>query len=138
MPALKEELQESKDTDLIKGSKLLGEADYAAVNSVRSNFAKIIDLSNNDGKKILITEHKKPAAAVVPVSEFRILMLLEKVGMTENLKKLTYEDISPDEALKKLIKLSNAAQLASQGATEGESEDHDQGRRDHPPGPQAA
>jgi prevent-host-death family protein len=141
MPELTDELHQGKNSDLIKGSKLLGEADYAAVNSVRSNFAKIVDMSNNEGKKILITDHKKPAAAVVPVSEFRILMLLEKVGMTQQLTELTYEDISVDEALEALNRMSTEA--LNKGANEppeDESREHGHGSRAErrPPKPKVA
>jgi prevent-host-death family protein len=91
---------------LIDGSAgLLGDSIHAPANYVRTHFASIIDHAKTDKEKIIVTEHKKPAAAVIPVSEFRILKLLDQIGVTADLSSLTYRDIDINEAIEELARI---------------------------------
>ena len=105
MPELNFRPGPSRDSDLIEGSSPLGEARYAAANYVRSNFAKVVALARNGEEKIVITEHSKPACAVVPITQYRILTLLERAGLTNELSELTYKSISIEEMISELIEL---------------------------------
>jgi PHD/YefM family antitoxin component YafN of YafNO toxin-antitoxin module len=94
------------DDDLLKGDNLLlGETRYAPINEFRSKMAFYVDLMKRENEKILITEHKKPTAAVVQVKEFRILKLLDQAGVSERLSSLTYSDITPEDALKQISRI---------------------------------
>lgn len=108
MPAIADARKVTRDTDLIDGTaKLLGESYHAPANYVRTHFAWIIDHAKTGKEKIIVTEHMKPAAAVVPVSEFRILKLFDQLGVTTDLSDLTYQNIEIGEALKQLKKILN-------------------------------
>lgn len=124
MPAIKMASREDRDQDLISGgSQLVDEANYATVSHVRTHFADVIDASRRAGAKTLITERSKPAAAVVPVVEFRILQLFEKAGLIERLSELTYKDISVDQALAEIGEiLTGPAEFETQ---EGKGDGHD-------------
>lgn len=94
MPIVQFDSEEEIDSDLIESNgSALGEATYAAANDVRRQFSKFVDRSKKDGKKTLVTEHRKPAAALVPVNQYRILKMLDQAGYTEKLSELTYQDI---------------------------------------------
>ena len=94
MPTIKFEDENTDDSDLLaSGETPLGEANYAASNSVRKEFSKFIDRSKRDGERTLITEHNKPSAAIVPVSEYRILKMLDKAGFTELLANITMKSV---------------------------------------------
>jgi prevent-host-death family protein len=105
MPELNFQPGSSRDADLIEGSSPLGEARYAAANYVRSNFAKVVALARNGEEKIVITEHSKPACAVVPITQYRILTLLERAGLTSEISELTYKSIPIDEMISELIEM---------------------------------
>lgn len=94
------------DDDLISGDNLLlGETRYAPIHEFRSKMAFYVDLMKRENEKILITEHRKPTAAVVPVKEFRILKLLDQAGVSERLSSLTYSDVAPEDALNQLSRI---------------------------------
>lgn len=121
MPAFEPRNRNERDADLINGStRLLGEAEYAPANYVRSNFSSVIDNARVSNAKIVITEHRRPAAAVVPVNEFRILRLLEVLGVTESISELTYTDVSIAEAIAALTTIiKNAESQTDVGGTDG-------------------
>jgi prevent-host-death family protein len=122
VPAIKAP-REVRDTDLIDGTaSLLGESLHAPANYVRTHFASIIDHAKTDREKIIVTEHMKPAAAVIPVSEFRILKLLDQIGVTADLSNLTYKDIDINQAMKELSRIINQGtkQHMSGGGKDGD------------------
>lgn len=113
MPALSKHTP--KDNDLIEGTWKLGEATYAGSGYARTHFAEIIDRSKNSGEKTLITEHNKPAAAIVTVQDFRIVKLIEALGLAKDVGELTYQDFDKEDVLNRLGEL-----LAMHGAGEGD------------------
>lgn len=127
MPAIRSTKKDARDHDLMNGTAptLVGEADYAAANYVRTNFASVVGLSRNEKAKILITEHNYPAAAVVPVSQYRILKFLDSIGITDALSDITYTEVSFEDAIQELSKIIERVQLAAGGKTE----EQDDGRR---------
>ncbi|MCY3757677.1 MAG: type II toxin-antitoxin system Phd/YefM family antitoxin [Acidobacteria bacterium] len=53
------------------------EATEISASSARQNFSKIIDAVRVAGKRILVTQHGRPAAAVIGVEDLELLQLLE-------------------------------------------------------------
>jgi antitoxin (DNA-binding transcriptional repressor) of toxin-antitoxin stability system len=123
VPAIAKAPRDVRDADLIDGTaSLLGESTHAPVNYVRMHFASIIDHAKTDKEKILVTEHKRPAAAVVPVGEFRILKLLDQIGVTSDLSQLTYKDINIEDAIKELTRIiKNGIKQHSGGGKDGDT-----------------
>lgn len=53
------------------------EATEISASSARQNFSKIIDAVRVAGERILVTQHGRPAAAVIGVEDLELLQLLE-------------------------------------------------------------
>jgi len=53
------------------------EATEISASSARQNFSKIIDAVRVAGERILVTQHGRPAAAVIAVEDLELLQLLE-------------------------------------------------------------
>ena len=53
------------------------EATKISASSARQNFSKIIDAVRVAGERILVTQHGRPAAAVIAVEDLELLQLLE-------------------------------------------------------------
>ena len=109
MPAISK--REPRDTDLIEGNSILGEATYAGSGYARTHFSEIIDRSKKDGEKTLITEHNKPAAAVVSVKDFRILKLLDSLGISDKIGDLTYKEITPENIVSELGNVLSSSEV---------------------------
>ena len=53
------------------------EATEISSSSVRQNLSKIIDAVRVTGERILVTQHRRPVAAVIGVEDLELLQLLE-------------------------------------------------------------
>lgn len=53
------------------------EATEISASSARQNFSKIIDAVRVAGERILVTQHGRPAAAVIGVEDLELLQLIE-------------------------------------------------------------
>ncbi len=53
------------------------EAAEISASSARQNFSKIIDAVRVAGERILVTQHGRPAAAIIGVEDLELLQLLE-------------------------------------------------------------
>lgn len=93
MPKVQIQEVEAKDTDLVSPRGPLGDAHYAAATDVRQKFAAFANMSRNLGQMTLITERQKPAAALVSVSDYRILRILDAAGYKDKLAELSYEKL---------------------------------------------
>ena len=60
------------------------EATEISSSSVRQNLSKIIDAVRVTGERILVTQHRRPVAAVIGVEDLELLQLLEdRMDVTE-------------------------------------------------------
>ncbi len=77
------------------------EATEISASSARQNFSKIIDAVRVAGERILVTQHGRPAAAVIGVEDLELLQLLEdrmdvaeaRRRMKEPADKVTLEEL---------------------------------------------
>ncbi len=77
------------------------EATEISASSARQNFSKIIDAVRVSGERILVTQHGRPAAAVIGVEDLELLQLLEdrmdvaeaRRRMKEPADKVSLEDL---------------------------------------------
>ena len=73
-----------------------------SVGNVRNNFAQVIDEVQFHKNKILITEHGRPSAVIMPVEAARAVGLFDKLGITEKMANMNYT-ITTKEQLIELI-----------------------------------
>lgn len=77
------------------------EATEISASSARQNFSKVIDAVRVAGERILVTQHGRPAAAVIGVEDLELLQLLEdrmdvaeaRRRMKEPADKVSLEDL---------------------------------------------
>lgn len=76
------------------------EATEISASSARQNFSKIIDAVRVAGERILVTQHGRPAAAVIGVDDLELLQLLEDrmdVADARRRMKEPADKVSPEE-----------------------------------------
>jgi prevent-host-death family protein len=77
------------------------EATEISASSARQNLSKIIDAVRVAGERILVTQHRRPVAAVIGVEDLELLQLLEdhmdvaeaRRRMREPADKISLEDL---------------------------------------------
>ncbi len=87
-----------KDIDLIEAHLTVGSRE------ARSRFGKIVSNAKTAKNQFVITEHGEPAAAVVPISDLRILDWIKQRNLKNKISDAVFSEIdSLDEFIKTLL-----------------------------------
>jgi prevent-host-death family protein len=70
-----------------------------SVGSVRNNFARIIDDVQFYKNTILITEHGRPSAVLMPIDAAKAVQVFDRLGITEKLSNAEYRITTMDELI---------------------------------------
>lgn len=95
-----------RDSDILERDDLAN--GIVGVRDARANFSRVIDVARTDRSRLLITDNGKPAAAVVPIPQWRILDYLDKLGVSDKVTELAYENLKFDEFILELERMRDA------------------------------
>lgn len=78
--------------------------EHQSVNArhARSNFSRLINTARVDKEVVVITDHGEPAAAVIPISDLRVLDKLVEMNWKDRISSADFKVMTPKE-LKDLI-----------------------------------
>jgi prevent-host-death family protein len=96
-----------KDTDIIDGHLTIGSRE------ARIRFGKIVENAKREQNQFVITEHGEPAAALIPISDLRILDWLKRQHLKDHVSNAVFSDMS----------LTDFKALLESGGTD-DDEDH--------------
>jgi prevent-host-death family protein len=70
-----------------------------SVGSVRNNFARVIDDVQFHKNRILITEHGRPSAVLMPIDAARAVQVFDRLGITEKISNAEYKITTMEELI---------------------------------------
>jgi prevent-host-death family protein len=96
--------------------------DHPAINAreARLNFSKIVQAARFRNSRVIITDHGEPAAALVPITDVKILDMIDELSTQNRLDVGPIKDLSIEQ-LRKLILDGDSAQ---EGRDEQRDESH--------------
>jgi prevent-host-death family protein len=80
-----------KDADILDTHLAVGSRD------ARVRFGKIVEKAKNGNNQFVITEHGEPAAAVVPISDLRILDWIERQQIKDKITNAVFRHLTFEE-----------------------------------------
>jgi prevent-host-death family protein len=86
----------NNDADILDTHLTVGSRD------ARVRFGKIVEKTKNGDNQFVITEHGEPAAAVVPISDLRILDWIKRQNIKDKITDAVFKHLTFDE-FKKLF-----------------------------------
>lgn len=92
-----DDILSTKDTDII-GTHLT-----VASREARSRFGKILSNAKTAKNQFVITEHGEPAAAVIPISDLRILDWIKHQNLKNRISDAVFSEMSLDDFIKTLL-----------------------------------
>jgi|HubBroStandDraft_3_1064219.scaffolds.fasta_scaffold69734_3 prevent-host-death family protein len=109
------DFEAKRDVDILK--------DYSSINarSARSNFSRLINTARIEREVVVITDHGEPAAAVVPISELRILDKLLEKNWRDRISGVDFSKLTPPE-LRALVLGNLAIGVSSNKARAGDKD----------------
>lgn len=109
------DLNSRRDDDVLQNNKAIN------ARSARSHFAQIVKASQVQGDRVVITEHGSPAVAVIPLSDLRILSILDQMELKNRVSDASFRSVSLDE-LKDII-LGGAKKVRKRDRNRGQNDD---------------
>lgn len=83
-------LDEKRDADV------LDEHDHVNSRSARSNFSRLVNKARIDHKRVVITDHGEPAAAIISIDDLRTLDRLTDLEWIDNIPQTDLEKLNVD------------------------------------------
>jgi prevent-host-death family protein len=63
----------------------------------RTQFSRLMDIARVDRDRIVVTNHGAPAVAIIPISDLRLLRLLDETGLTKKVADKSFKTLSSNE-----------------------------------------
>lgn len=86
-----DEILSKKDTDIIDSHLTIGSRE------ARTKLGKIVENAKMEQNQFVITEHGEPAAAIIPISDLRILDWLRRQNIKDRVTTAVFSNLSVDE-----------------------------------------
>jgi len=86
-----DEILSKKDVDIIESHLTIGSRE------ARIRLGKIVENARREDNQFVVTEHGEPAAAIIPISDLRILDWVKKHNIKDSLSKAALHNMSFEE-----------------------------------------
>jgi prevent-host-death family protein len=97
-----------------KNVDLLEDHQSVSARHARSNFSGLINTARIDKEVVVITDHGEPAAAIIPISDLRILDRFMKMDWKDRVSNADFKEMSPEQ-LKEFILGDITGKAATRG-----------------------
>src|SRR5690349_21457197 len=85
------ETDDRSDNDVLKNAVTIRAKD------ARTKFSKVVDAARVDDDRIVVTNHGAPVVAIVPISDLRMLNLLDDLGVRDRIEDKSMRSVSPQK-----------------------------------------
>jgi prevent-host-death family protein len=104
--------------------------EHASVNArlARSNFSRLINTARVDKEVVVITDHGEPAAAIVPISDLRILDKLAELKWKDRISTADFSKMSIEDLKTFILSGDKAVTKDGAGAEDVSSDEAEEQR----------